>query len=716
MNVKSKVLMFLVAMVCLMGVAEASEPKFEYKDIAAGKFAQKSVYGLRSMNDGEHYTTISEGVIYRNDYAGKKQRTVVLDTRNIGIKGRVVDYTFSPDERRIMLRLDSRPLYRRSHFSHYVVYDLEQKSLKEVSESHDVRYALFSPNGNKVAFVLDNNIYINDLEQNFTYAVTEDGEWNHIINGMPDWVYEEEWGIDHAFCWSPDGEKIAYLKSDESRVKEFGFMKFQTGTPYPELFKYKYPKAGEENSSVSLHVFDVTEGKTSNVSTDHVGDLYIPFFDWTPDGRLYYFVINRLQNELDVNLIEEGCQRVIYSERNEKYIDAISLGTITFLSDSDRFIVQSERDGYSHLYLSSLSKGGLMPITSGEWNVTQVVCATDKKIWYLSTEGSPLRRELYTIDINGKNKKRLSTTEGTYSISPSAGCRYYISYFSNATTPNTVTLHKGNGKLIATLEDNAALKEYIAEIGLPVKEFFTFTTPRGDVLNAYIKKPADFDPAKKYPVLLTQYSGPGSQDVRDRWTIDWEDVLVQHGYIVVDCDPRGTGFRSADFKKSTYGIMGRLETEDQIAFAEYVKTLPYVDGERVGIYGWSYGGFMALNCILKGADTFKMAISVAPVTSWRYYDSVYTERVNGLPQQNPEGYDEPSPIGYAANLKGKLLLMHGTADDNVHVQNAYAMVHEFVAAGKQIDMMIYTDDNHSMMPYGRVNVREKMVEYCLQNL
>lgn len=706
----------IVALLLLWGgvIAEA-QPKFTYADIAAGKFSQKSVYGLRSMNDGEHYTTRSGSVIYRHSYADHNVKEVLLDFAAAGVGPWIADYTFSPDENKILFRLNSRPLYRRSHFSRYVVYDRLSQEVMEVSESDEVRYALFSPDGSKVAFVLDNNIYIKDLDQNFTYAVTEDGEWNHIINGMPDWVYEEEWGIDHAFCWSPDGKSIAFLKSDESEVQEFGFMKFLTQKPYPELFKYKYPKAGEKNSKVSLHVFDIDEGVAHKVNRTE-GDLYIPFFNWTPDGRLYYYEINRLQNHLDVILCEGEEQRVIYTETNDKYIDGISHGTITFLSDSERFLVQSERDGYSHLYLSSLSKGELTPVTSGDWNVTEVVCATDKKIWYLSTEGSPLRRELYTINLNGKGKKRLSTTEGTYRIVPSEGCKYYISYFSNASTPNTVTLHKGNGKLIDTLEANTKLKRYIAEIALPEKEFFTFVTPRGDTLNAYIKKPADFDATKKYPVLLTQYSGPASQDVRDRWSIDWEDVLVQHGYIVVDCDPRGTGFRSAEFKKSTYGIMGRLETEDQIAFAEYVKTLPYVDGERVGVYGWSYGGFMALNCILKGADTFKMAISVAPVTSWRYYDSVYTERVNGLPQDNAEGYDEPSPIGYAKNLKGKLLLMHGTADDNVHVQNAYAMVHEFVKAGKQIDMMIYTDDNHSMMPYGSVNVREKMVEYCLENL
>ncbi len=707
--------MMMAALVLGVVVASA-QPKFDYGDIASGKFSQKSIRGLRSMNDGEHYTTMKAGVISRYAYEGEQQGEVLCNVSELDLKGWVDDYTFSPDEKKILFRLNSRPLYRRSHFSKYVVYDLADKSLVEVDESGDVRYALFSPTGDKVAYVKDNNIFVRDLTDGGCVQVTEDGQWNHIINGMPDWVYEEEWGIDHAFCFSPDGEHIAFLKSDESRVKEFGFMKFLTGTTYPELFKYKYPKAGEDNSLVSLHLYSLKEGTTVRVDSKGDEDIYIPFFNWTPDGRLYYFQINRLQNNLEVILKEGQEQSVIYSEQDAKYIDGLSNGTITFLADSDRFLVLSERSGYNHLYLSSVSKGGLKAVTSGEWNVTEVVCATDKRIWYLSTEGSPLRREFYSIGIDGRKKERLSDKEGTYSISPSAGCRYYTSYFSNASTPNTVTLHKGDGKLIATLEDNAKLKEYIAEIQLSEKEFFTFTTPRGDVLNAYIKKPADFDPTKKYPVLITQYSGPGSQDVRDRWTIDWEDVLVQHGYIVADCDPRGTGFRSAEFKKSTYGIMGRLETEDQIAFAEYLKTLSYVDDQRVGIYGWSYGGFMALNCILKGADTFKMAISVAPVTSWRFYDSVYTERVNGLPQANAEGYDEPSPIGYAKNLRGKLLLMHGTADDNVHVQNAYAMVHEFVKAGKQIDMMIYTDDNHSMMPYGRVNVRQKMVEYCLENL
>ncbi len=711
-----KLLTSIVALVAVVA-AGVAQPRFTYDDILAGKFSQRSVYGLRSMADGEHYTTLEKGVVCRYSYDKRNAGEVLCDTRAAGIEGSVADYTFSADESKIMFRLDSRPLYRRSHFSKYVVYDIASGQIKSVDESADVRYAVFAPAGNKVAFVKDNNIYIRDLEQEFTYQITFDGEWNKIINGLPDWVYEEEWGIGNLLRWSPNGERIAYLRSDESHVKEFSFTKFVTNSPYTEQFSYKYPKAGEQNSFISLHIYNIPDGTTTNVDLGEERDIYVPYFEWTPDGRLYYYHINRLQNHLRVQLLDgQGGQQTIYEEQNDTYVDGISGSMLTFLSDSDRFIVQTEREGWSHLYLSSISKGGLKPITQGEWNVTQLVCATDKKIWYLSTESSPLNKEFYSIDLSGKNKKRLSTEAGIYSISPSVGCRYYISYFSNAQTPNTVTLHKGNGKLVAVLEDNAALKEYIAQIELPEREFFTFTTERGDVLNAYIKKPNDFDENKKYPVLITQYSGPGSQEVNNRWGIGWEDALVQQGYLVVSCDPRGTGFRSAEFKKRTYGIMGRLETEDQISFGKYLATLPYVDAERIGIYGWSFGGFMSLNCILKGADVFKMAISVAPVTSWRYYDSVYTERVNGLPQNNAEGYDEPSPIGYAKNLKGKLLLMHGSADDNVHVQNAFSMAHEFVLAGKQIDMMIFPDDNHSMYPYGHRLIRQKMIDYCLENL
>ena len=468
-------------------------------------------------------------------------------------------------------------------------------------------------------------------------------------------------------------------------------------------------------------MYDLASGRTTHVDVGPERDQYLPFFGWTPAGALCFYRINRLQNHLEVFVDDlKGTRKMIYEERSDKYIDNIGMGTVTFLSDGDRFIVKNEtRTGFSHLYMYSMERGFLYPLTEGEWEVRSLVCATDERVWFLSNETSPLRNNLYVVGTNGKGKRRLTKGEGTYAIAPSEGCKYYISYFSNSSTPNTVTLHDSRGRLLRTLEDNAELKEYIASVGYPVREFFTFPVThegRRIELNCYIVKPADFDPGGSYPVLFTQYSGPASQQVLDRWFVDWEDALVQQGYLVVCMDPRGTGGRGEWFKKLTYGQMGLLETEDQIALARYVAGLPYVDASRIGIYGWSYGGFMSLNCILKGADVFSMAISVAPVTSWRYYDSVYTERVNGLPQENPDGYDIPSPVYYADRLKGRLLLMHGSADDNVHPQNSYKMAYELVRAGKKFDMMIYPDDNHSMVPNGRFHVRQKMVDYCLENL
>ena len=463
---------------------------------------------------------------------------------------------------------------------------------------------------------------------------------------MPDWVYEEEWGLEDALRWSPDGEKLAFLRFDESGVRDYSLDLYGpdgstpeddvTAPRYPRRFTYKYPMAGEANSAVSLHVYDLASGRTTHVDVGPERDQYLPFFGWTPAGALCFYRINRLQNHLEVFVDDlKGTRKMIYEERSDKYIDNIGMGTVTFLSDGDRFIVKNEtRTGFSHLYMYSMERGFLYPLTEGEWEVRSLVCATDERVWFLSNETSPLRNNLYVVGTNGKGKRRLTKGEGTYAIAPSEGCKYYISYFSNSSTPNTVTLHDSRGRLLRTLEDNAELKEYIASVGYPVREFFTFPVThegRRIELNCYIVKPADFDPGGSYPVLFTQYSGPASQQVLDRWFVDWEDALVQQGYLVVCMDPRGTGGRGEWFKKLTYGQMGLLETEDQIALARYVAGLPYVDASRIGIYGWSYGGFMSLNCILKGADVFSMAISVAPVTSWRYYDSVYTERRRRIP-------------------------------------------------------------------------------------
>lgn len=668
---KLGLLLGLAAVAC---TAYGASPQFTYADIAAGKFAQRTVAGLRSMADGEHYTVLDSGRVVVFSYASGDREGVLASPEDIGAAWqRIADYRLSPAEDKVLFRLDGKPLYRRSAYSSYVVYDTESGEAAPLHESDSLRYAVFSP----------------------------------------------------------DGEKLAFLRFDESGVRDYSLDLYgpdgstpedDVTTPrYPRRFTYKYPMAGEANSAVSLHVYDLASGRTTHVDVGPERDQYLPFFGWTPAGALCFYRINRLQNHLEVFVDDlKRTRKMIYEERSDKYIDNIGMGTVTFLSDGDRFIVKNEtRTGFSHLYMYSMERGFLYPLTEGEWEVRSLVCATDERVWFLSNETSPLRNNLYVVGTNGKGKRRLTKGEGTYAIAPSEGCKYYISYFSNSSTPNTVTLHDSRGRLLRTLEDNAELKEYIASVGYPVREFFTFPVThegRRIELNCYIVKPADFDPGGSYPVLFTQYSGPASQQVLDRWFVDWEDALVQQGYLVVCMDPRGTGGRGEWFKKLTYGQMGLLETEDQIALARYVAGLPYVDASRIGIYGWSYGGFMSLNCILKGADVFSMAISVAPVTSWRYYDSVYTERVNGLPQENPDGYDIPSPVYYADRLKGRLLLMHGSADDNVHPQNSYKMAYELVRAGKKFDMMIYPDDNHSMVPNGRFHVRQKMVDYCLENL
>ena len=624
---KLGLLLGLAAVAC---TAYGASPQFTYADIAAGKFAQRTVAGLRSMADGEHYTVLDSGRVVVFSYASGDREGVLASPEDIGAAWqRIADYRLSPAEDKVLFRLDGKPLYRRSAYSSYVVYDTELGEAAPLHESDSLRYAVFSPDGERVAFVLRNNIYVKELATGRETAVTTDGVPNHIINGMPDWVYEEEWGLEDALRWSPDGEKLAFLRFDESGVRDYSLDLYGpdgstpeddvTAPRYPRRFTYKYPMAGEANSAVSLHVYDLASGRTTHVDVGPERDQYLPFFGWTPAGALCFYRINRLQNHLEVFVDDlKGTRKMIYEERSDKYIDNIGMGTVTFLSDGDRFIVKNEtRTGFSHLYMYSMERGFLYPLTEGEWEVRSLVCATDERVWFLSNETSPLRNNLYVVGTNGKGKRRLTKGEGTYAIAPSEGCKYYISYFSNSSTPNTVTLHDSRGRLLRTLEDNAELKEYIASVGYPVREFFTFPVThegRRIELNCYIVKPADFDPGGSYPVLFTQYSGPASQQVLDRWFVDWEDALVQQGYLVVCMDPRGTGGRGEWFKKLTYGQMGLLETEDQIALARYVAGLPYVDASRIGIYGWSYGGFMSLNCILKGADVFSMAISVAPVT------------------------------------------------------------------------------------------------------
>lgn len=683
----------------------------DYDRIMALRRANGGIAGMRSMRDGEHYTFRSREGISCSRYGDRSAATLLE-----AVPFACADYLLSPDEQTVVVAASEnlRTIYRHSYAADYWLAKVGEP-LKPILKN--VRDLSFSPDGGRLAYSKDNNLYIYNIATAESTPVTTDGCWNSVINGTSDWVYEEEYGFTRAYAFSPDGTRLAYLRFDESRVPMASIVRYDFREERDSTLMFKYPRAGETNSTVTLHLYNTSDGTTRQVATGGESDQYILNVAWTPAGELYFYRVNRRQNHFEVVLQrEDGTQKVIYDERSEQYVERPDAGTVTFI-DGDRFIVREESTaGRMHLWLHSISKGRLNAITSGEWEVTSLVGTDGKNVWYTSTETSPLRRDLYRTGLNGKGKKRLTGGDGYYAVAPSAGMKYYVSTFTNASTPNIITVHRGDGRVVDTLADN---RRAVAAAGRKVvRDFFTFTTERGDTLNAYRVLPEGFDPSKRYPVLLTQYSGPGSQQVADRWTVDWEDALAEHGYIVVCTDGRGTGFRGEAFKKITTGRLGELEVEDQLSLARYMARQEYVDGGRIGIYGWSYGGFMALGCALKGDGLFKMAIAVAPVTSWRYYDSIYTEIYNGLPQENAAGYDDNSPVNFAGRLaeRTRLLIMHGSSDDNVHLKNTMEMVRALTREGKRFDLMIYPDQNHSMLPDNTADIRRKMINYTIENL
>ena len=694
-----KLLLVLVALV-VVSYNVSAQKKFTYDNIMNRTFYSNSVYGVRSMKNGKSYTVNKDGKILKYAYKSGKCAGVIFDgtTSETGLYFN--DYTFSSDEKKILFTTKYTQIYRHSFTADYWVYDIASKKLTPLSKNGKQEVATFSPDGKKVVFVRDNNLFWIDLESKKESQITNDGKFNFIINGKPDWVYEEEYSFSQGYQWAPDSKSIAYWKTNETRVKEYHMNMFNRQL-YPSVYSFKYPKAGEQNSIVSIHTFNLENGANSEMNIGEETDIYVPRIKWTNNSSdVIVFRLNRLQNEFDMLMCDAttGKSKVVYNEKDERYINRLSDKSVMFLEDGDSYIIQSEKDGFNHLYLYSLSNGLVRQITKGSWEVTDLLGVDRSTIYYMSAETSAIKRNLYSIKLDGTSKKRITKGEGNYRIDFNNDFSYYISYFTNAVTPNTVTMHKADGKLVRVLENNDRLKARIEEYKLPVKEFFSFTTKDNVALNGYIMRPANFDANKKYPVFMTQYSGPGSQQVLDKWSMEWEQCLVQEGYILMCVDGRGTGARGEEFRKCTYRDLGGLELADQIAAAKYIGSKEYVDKDRIAIYGWSYGGFMALNCILQGADVFKCAIAVAPVTSWRYYDTIYTELYNGLPQDNAAGYDDNSPITHASKLKGKLLIAHGTGDDNVHFQNSVDMISEFAKYGKQFETAIYPDQNHGMLP------------------
>ena len=669
-----------------------------------GTFSQKSVYGINWMKDGNYYSSLVQRngapAVVKIKVSTGEEVGVLLDGQALGIA--FSDYSFNADESKALLATDVESIYRRSSKGIFYVVDLTSGQKQQLMGGEKISYATLSPDNNQVAFVMDNNLYVTDLASNTTTQLTFDGEGNRIINGAADWVYEEEFSMAQAFKWSPDGKKIAFIRFDESEVPEFNMQTW--GPLYPQDYKFKYPKAGEKNALVSIHVVDLASKKIHQMDAGPETDQYLPRLYWTQDpNQLAFIRLNRLQNQLDLLQANAstGESKLILSETSATYVDLDYNDDLQYLSDGKTFIRTSEQDGYKHIYHHNLDGTLIRQLTSGPWEVSAMVGLDEKgkKLYYLSTEKSPLERHLYVIQLDGKGKKLLSPAKGTHSINMSPDHRFFIGYHSTADSPVTVTLNEANGKTLKVLEDNSALKGRLATYALGKKEFFTFPTVDGTVLNGYLIKPADFDPNKKYPVLLYVYGGPGSQNVLNSWGGSrdfWHQHLAAEGYLVASIDNRGTGARGRDFKHSTYANLGKLETIDQIEGAKYLAKMPFVDPSRIGIWGWSYGGYMSSLSLMIGNDVFKAAIAVAPVTTWRYYDTVYTERYLQTPQLNPAGYDDNSPITHVNKLKGNFLLIHGTGDDNVHFQNAVDLVNALIAADKQFESFYYPNRNHGI--------------------
>ena len=726
------IISLLIVFLSVSSFAQDSKKSISFDDIFKRPiFYSKSVRGLKSMNDGIHYTTMKEGTkIVKFEYATGKEVGTIVDLGKIEdcpVK-RISGYEFNSDETKVLIYTNREGIYRHSFTADYYVIDIERKEIAPLTDEGKQMVATFSPDGEKVAFVKDNNLYLKKLKFNTVSEITKDGEFNKILNGIPDWVYEEEFGYNQAYEWSPNSKEIAYVKFDESKVKEYSFPLYEASSPtkeeyalYPGKYKFKYPKAGEDNSVVSVHVFNLKNRTTKIMDIGEETDIYIPRIRWTKQTeRLGIIKLNRHQNQLDLliaNTASTVC-RTVFTDRNECFVDESVLDNLQFTEDGKYFIYVGEMDGYNHIYLFTMAGKQVKQVTKGEWDVTDFYGYEPKKkmFYYQSAEISPLKRSVYAITLDGKKKLRLTHGEGTNSASFSKGFKYYINNFSNTATPKVVALFKSDGKQIRILEDNAALKEKVQGYRISPKEFFTFNTSEGIELNGWMVKPLNFDSSKKYPVFMTQYSGPNSQSVVDRWGIGWEQILAANGYVVACVDPRGTAARGEEFRKCTYMKLGKYESDDQIEAAKYLGSLDYIDGGRIGIYGWSYGGFMSALCLSK-SNLFKIGIAVAPVTNWRYYDSVYTERYMRKPQENPKGYDDNSPINKADSLQGRLFLIHGMADDNVHFQNSVEYIDKLVQADKQFDLFVYPNRNHGI--YGgntRTHLFRMKLDYIFKNL
>jgi dipeptidyl-peptidase-4 len=718
----------IITLFLLTTFSVVAQQKISVEEIYTGAFRAKGMDALQSMKNTNQYTVLNTDRATKSqqidlyDFATLKKVSTLMDTKNFKeLSDNGIDsYVFSNDEKQILIANNSNPIFRHSFTADYFLFDMMSQKISGFLGQ--VQEPTFSPDGTKIAYAKANDLYVYDIASRNTTRVTNDGVKNAVINGITDWVYEEEFAFVRAFDWSKDSKKLAYIKFDESEVPQFSMDMYKKDL-YPTSETFKYPKAGEKNALVSLYIYNLNANISQPINLGNYSDFYIARMKWTNDANLVSVqVLNRHQDNLDLIFVDAttASPKVVLNEKDKAYVDVTD--NLTFLKDNS-FIWTSEKDGYNHIYLYDKNGKLKNQVTKGNWEVTSYYGFDEKTktVFYQSVEKGSILRDVYKISLDGKKKVKLSSQVGTNAATFSPDFTYFINTYSSATVPPTYTLNSSkDGKQAQEIVNNTALVDKLTKYDLPTKEFFELTTEKGHKLNAWMIKPKDFDATKKYPVFMYQYSGPGSQEVANNWldTNDiWFMMLSQQGYIIACVDGRGTGYKGAAFKKCTQKELGKFEVEDQIDAAKVIGNYAYVDKSRIGIFGWSYGGFMSSNCLFKGADVFKMAIAVAPVTNWRFYDSIYTERYMTTPQENASGYDDNSPINHVSKLKGNFLLIHGTADDNVHVQNSMQMIEALVQANKQFDWAIYPDKNHGI--FGgktRIQLFNKMTNYIKEKL
>jgi len=701
-------------------------------DITDGKFKVKTIDIPKSMNDGEHYTLmVNDRAIVKYSY----KTGAVVDTlfsvsklKNAPFK-QISGYEFSPNEGRLLVYTNVKKRYRRTFIADYYLFDIKRNELQALSDNGPEEVPLFSPDSRYIAFARENNLYMRKIDFNTESPITKDGLVGSIINGTPDWVYEEEFTKTRYFEWSPDSKLLAFVRFDETNVPKYSYIQYNENATdkdklslYPSIVDFKYPKAGENNSKVSVCVYDdyYKSIKTMKLP-DADQDFYIPGIRWTNSiDQLAVFKLNRNQNRLEMLMANprSTLTKLVLRHDDKYYVDYENIDFVHFSTDNQTFIGVSEQDGYRHIYQYNINGTVIKQLTKGKWDITDVYGYDDKKqvVYYQSAEVSPIQRDVYAVDVKGK-KTRLTDGKGTHAGSFNSTFSFFVDNASSNEVPNTFTLRTSSGTSVRTIENNAALASEFKALNLPKKEFFSFTTSENIQLNGWLLKPVNFDANKKYPVLMVQYSGPNSQEVLDKWKVDWEYYLATLNYVVACVDGRGTGARGSEFRKCTYEQLGILETKDQVEAAKYLGQQTYIDKERIGIWGWSYGGTMTLMCMSTGDKVFKAGISVAPVTDWRLYNTAYTERFMRRPQENFKGYDASSALQRAGKLQGNLLLVHGTADDNVHTQNTMLYIDKLVAADKQFEMQLYTDKNHSILgKQTRRHLYTRMSDFLIKNL